>query len=790
MSKILIVIVSYNACRYMQDCINSIRSKVTPGSYQIIVVDNASTDCIAEWLAAQSDITLIRNDVNVGFGPACNQAVASTIGTKFADYDIFLLNNDTVVTSTALPRMINALNSAPDVGAVGAMSNYAGNRQQLDVSFDTTEDYIRFGEDLNIPPADSVLEKVRLNGFAMLVKRTVWDKIGGFDEDFAPGYYEDDALSVEIQKLGYRLLLVRDAFIYHAGSVSFVKTGTNKLSYEHHDLFIKKYGFDILNYVYPSGAVLSQIPFSRNDSFKALYIGCGLGAEIKAITSLFKNAIVYGIETEQVLFDIASKTERVFSCVENLTKEISSAFFDLLILDSNYLDKLTDGEKETVKILCTDNATEITCLHEYDSFPYDNIRLILWDSKVYDSKTADFLASFCVMSSTYSGSLDTSRIKSYGINPENILVISPESVFRANLLFTMPSLLTAAPTIVPYITAYYGRLKATDIAHTCANRLAVFEHKLKIQKNYSSKEDFLTDSNIIITINKNCYEKAADIVSFLEKYNFDPSGKAYDIPRISRLATNDWNNCCYIAARDKYYDYGIVGFYCFNEREQKKICSYFAWDVADMEIEKYLIDKKSIPWLSEDTEHSITTDKARKSRINILLKGPDSLTPIAEYLLGGNITTEYDSEKELPSKLFSSEYHIIIYSLLQEDYSSWTADGDAMLSRIFSTLDNIDEKAPGAPMIILLLGSTVPYLSGTENDRNLAELYSELNPIFQSYAEDHAKIRTIDVTSFIKDQSDFNDSQNCFSVRVYSDIVETICIYINEKVDAILSQRY
>jgi hypothetical protein len=209
-----------------------------------------------------------------------------------------------------------------------------------------------------------------------------------------------------------------------------------------------------------------------------------------------------------------------------------------------------------------------------------------------------------------------------------------------------------------------------------------------------------------------------------------------------------------------------------------------------MEIEKYLIDKKSIPWLSEDTEHSITTDKARKSRINILLKGPDSLTPIAEYLLGGNITTEYDSEKELPSKLFSSEYHIIIYSLLQEDYSSWTADGDAMLSRIFSTLDNIDEKAPGAPMIILLLGSTVPYLSGTENDRNLAELYSELNPIFQSYAEDHAKIRTIDVTSFIKDQSDFNDSQNCFSVRVYSDIVETICIYINEKVDAILSQRY
>ena len=69
----------------------------------------------------------------------------------------------------------------------------------------------------------------------------------------------------------------------------------------------------------------------------------------------------------------------------------------------------------------------------------------------------------------------------------------------------MPSLLTAAPTIVPYITAYYGRLKATDMEHSCTNRLAVFEQKLELQKKYNRKEDFLTDSNIIITINKNCY---------------------------------------------------------------------------------------------------------------------------------------------------------------------------------------------------------------------------------------------------------------------------------------------
>ena len=99
-----------------------------------------------------------------------------------------------------------------------------------------------------IPEADAHMEKVRLNGFAMLIKRKLWDEIGGFDEDFAPGYYEDDALSMEILKRGYRLIWVRDAFIYHAGSASFVKTGKNTLSIEHHKLFMEKYGFDILNF--------------------------------------------------------------------------------------------------------------------------------------------------------------------------------------------------------------------------------------------------------------------------------------------------------------------------------------------------------------------------------------------------------------------------------------------------------------------------------------------------------------------------------------------------------------
>ena len=188
MNKILIAIVSYNAKRYMQECIYSIRRCLPANSYGIFVVDNASSDGIAEWLSDQPDITLIRNDHNVGFGPGCNQAVRASIGTKFENSDVFLLNNDTVLCSNSLPNMLDAFEKYENVGAVSAVSNYAGNRQQLELDFPSTEDYIRFGESLAIPEADRYMEKVRLNGFAMVIKRHLWDEIGGFDEDFAPGY--------------------------------------------------------------------------------------------------------------------------------------------------------------------------------------------------------------------------------------------------------------------------------------------------------------------------------------------------------------------------------------------------------------------------------------------------------------------------------------------------------------------------------------------------------------------------------------------------------------------------
>ncbi len=802
MQKTLFAIVSYNSKRYMQECIQSIRDKVSPGSYLLSVVDNASTDGIAEWLSEQPDILLTQNTKNVGFGPACNQAVKATIGTDFEDADVFLLNNDTVMTSTALPRMTEVLYSSDDIGAVGAVSSYAGNRQQLDVEFDTTEDYIRFGESLQIPEADRMLEKVRLNGFALLIRRSVWNAVGGFDEDFAPGYYEDDALSIDMLKKGYRLILSRDSFIYHVGSASFVKSGMNNLAIEHHDLFIQKYGFDIVDYAYPSGAVMSQIPFARSDAFKVLMLGSGLGAELKAIRSLFPNSDTYGIETNPVLYEISSHTETVYQSIADLSKSVSDRFFNLLIVDSSYPGQLNDDEKQILAQKCSSNAVEISLLHEYDDFPFDNIRLIIWDNGDFNKIVSDMWASWGIMSTTCSEDDLRTGINLYGIMHENILCISSDPDYIDIAMTAAPDILTAQTTIIPYLTAHFGRLKVSDPDHTNAARLDMFRQKLVIGKDFPSHQAFLEQCGITVSIERNCIDNIDQILRLVNDHSLlDYTKTDIDSPHLQRLLTNDWNDCACITARDNYFDYGTVGFYCFNQREQIFYVYAFSWVVTGMGIEQYIYNSLGcpvleakepvytqlsqsapIPWIKEGQPRSSSENSTKTSSIRILLKGSDDLRPIEDYLIGGNITTEYGVQgNRLPSRLYTSPYHIIIYSLIQDDYLSWENDSDAMLAELFESLDNLCNAPVGDPAVILLLGAEIPYESGSDTDKKLAELHSELNPMICDFVSDHPTVKTINLTDYIHDQSDFYNSASHFSVRVYSDIVADIVTIINDK---------
>lgn len=317
-----IVIVSYNCNYLMKMNIKSIRETLNKDSYQIVVIDNASTDGIAEWLEQQEDVWLVRNATNVGFAPACNQGVQLCNKMMENENEIFLLNNDTRLTQNALFWMRMGLYEDYRVGATGAVSNYAGNMQQLDVLFSTPKEYLSYAEKNNVPMIEPYEERVRLSGFALLIRRDVWNEIGGMDEAFAPGYFEDDDLCMRVAKAGYMLRVCKNSFIYHAGSQSFSKNkNVNELLMNHYQLFIDKYGFPINDYAYPCIDFSHYIKKDKWEKFFVLDIGCALGANIMKIEELYPNAVVIGIENDENIWKYVYNKKKVYQSLDSFLTE-------------------------------------------------------------------------------------------------------------------------------------------------------------------------------------------------------------------------------------------------------------------------------------------------------------------------------------------------------------------------------------------------------------------------------------------------------------------------------------
>lgn len=238
--KVSFVILSYNTLDYTKACIESIRTTCFHKCYEIIVVDNASHDGSVEWLSGQDDIILIKNYENKGFPAGCNQG----INEAYPDNDIFLLNNDTILLPNSLFWLRIGLYNDDNVGAAGAVTNFASNGQIIGGHYNTIEEYIRFGTSINVPELNPYENKYFLVMFAMLIKRKCLNSVGLLDEIFTPGNFEDTDYGLRILEIDYKCILCHNSYIYHFGSKSFKKDSKQykDIYYKNKEKFINKWG--------------------------------------------------------------------------------------------------------------------------------------------------------------------------------------------------------------------------------------------------------------------------------------------------------------------------------------------------------------------------------------------------------------------------------------------------------------------------------------------------------------------------------------------------------------------
>ncbi|MGQ9574148.1 MAG: methyltransferase domain-containing protein [Thermoguttaceae bacterium] len=214
-----IIILTHNQLDCTRQCVESI-GRYTDEPYELVFVDNGSSDGTVEYLRGIPGAKLIANRHNLGFPAGVNQGIRAASGPQ-----VLMLNNDCIVTTGWLDRLLRALYSEPDVGLVGPCSNCVSGPQQVAAGYEDLARLDSFAWDF-CRAADRCYEPAeRLVGFCLLVKREVIDRIGLLDERFGLGCYEDDDFCRRALKAGYRLLIVRDSFVHHFGGRTFLGSG-------------------------------------------------------------------------------------------------------------------------------------------------------------------------------------------------------------------------------------------------------------------------------------------------------------------------------------------------------------------------------------------------------------------------------------------------------------------------------------------------------------------------------------------------------------------------------------
>ncbi|MFH0830923.1 MAG: glycosyltransferase [Parcubacteria group bacterium] len=224
--SVSIVIPVFNLLPITLGCLRSLQKVKEAVSFEVIVVDDASTEPLVELVLKRiPGITYLRQTNNAGFVTSCNVGAARARGSI-----IYFLNNDTEVRDHWLTPLI-ALLKDQTVGAVGSKLLHPTGllAEAGGVIFKSAEGW-NFGKTdrAHKPEYNYVRDVDYCSGAALAIRRELFEKIGGFNRKLVPGYYEDVELCFAMRALGYRVLYQPRSVVMHyegASSASNVIAG-------------------------------------------------------------------------------------------------------------------------------------------------------------------------------------------------------------------------------------------------------------------------------------------------------------------------------------------------------------------------------------------------------------------------------------------------------------------------------------------------------------------------------------------------------------------------------------
>ncbi|MBI5630185.1 MAG: glycosyltransferase family 2 protein [Elusimicrobia bacterium] len=211
-----LIIPCFNQWKYTRQCLDSVLA-CTRKPYEIIIVDNGSTDGTAAQAKKIPGVRLIRNPENLGFAKAINQGMEKAKGRY-----LVWLNSDVVVTAGWLEGLIACATRLPRIAAAGPCTNETVGFQLVPgAGYQGLKELPLFAQAWALKHQGQALSVPRLTGFCLLLKREAVAKVGLLDERFGRGCYEEYDYCLRLRQAGYELACAQDVFVHHFGHKSF-----------------------------------------------------------------------------------------------------------------------------------------------------------------------------------------------------------------------------------------------------------------------------------------------------------------------------------------------------------------------------------------------------------------------------------------------------------------------------------------------------------------------------------------------------------------------------------------
>ena len=216
--QVSIVIPVYNQFEFTYHCVESIMKNSGDITYEIIIANDCSTDLTTQIDKILPGVNCITNEKNLRFLRNCNNAAKYAKGQY-----ILFLNNDTQVQPNWLEPLVTLIESSDEIGMVGSKLIYPdGLLQEAGGILWRDGSAWNFGNRQNpaLPQFNYVKQVDYISGAAIMLSRTLWEEIGGFDEHFAPAYCEDSDLAFTVRKMGYKVMYQPMSVVVHFEGVS------------------------------------------------------------------------------------------------------------------------------------------------------------------------------------------------------------------------------------------------------------------------------------------------------------------------------------------------------------------------------------------------------------------------------------------------------------------------------------------------------------------------------------------------------------------------------------------